>query len=196
MVRIHVPPPESLRAVGSSKRPYAHHRDLRGRQIVNAGHRLSAVTGRPCPVLLSYPFHPLSDLPTIQVLWTIVVIASLKDFLFNPLLYPALKTVPFTQLGDLILAFTYTGLWLFTTYAFFVRKRYFKLLFVLEVLSIFFGFIISALWVSMTANVPFSRIVTSDQVATHTKIKNCRLYWDNVNLPQPLLENYLSISDY
>jgi hypothetical protein len=45
---------------------------------------------------------------------------------------------------------------------FFARKRYFKLLFVLEVLSIFFRFIISARSVLMTASAHLTRIVSSD----------------------------------
>lgn len=97
-----------------------------------------------------------------QVFGPVRMLASLVSYYADPKTQGAFGQAPLALDGELALNIACFALIMFCTYAFFARKRYFPLLFVVEVLSAPALVVLDAVWVSATSAMTLSTALSAN----------------------------------
>lgn len=92
----------------------------------------------------------------IQIGAVIIIVLSLLKYYTDPAMHQAFRSLPEAATGEFILTTAYASLILFCAYAFFTKKRYFRGLFVAEVLSRPIYYMLDALWISLSTTLSYS----------------------------------------
>ncbi len=99
-----------------------------------------------------------------QVLGPIRTLMFMGQYYSDSATDAAFQRAPLALEGELALNVAYAGLVLFTSYAFFAQKRYFRLLFVLEVTCGPILVILDGLWISVMASVSLSAVLDAGEL--------------------------------
>jgi hypothetical protein len=100
-----------------------------------------------------------------QIIGVIKVIVSTVEYYTGPGVHEAFEKLSIAMNAELTLNATYIALVIFTTYAFFSEKRYFRILYILEILLSPILIIVDAMLLSLFTTLSFSKALDTDLLA-------------------------------